>query len=88
MTAGGVHWPGSGITGLKPLRGYVVQPHSNVEPYLKLRASTGRHILRTVIVDYSIGGSDYSIARPLEFAVCVRDPIIPHCHLPRPNETS
>jgi len=88
ITAGGVHWPGSGITGLKPLRGYVVQPHSNVEPYLKLRAPAGRHILQRVTIDYSIGADHFSTQKPVWFAVCVRDPIIPHCHLPRPEETS
>jgi hypothetical protein len=86
MTAGGVHWPGSGITRLKPLGGYMVPPHANVEPYLKLRASAGRHILQRIVVDYSIGGHDYSVERALRFAVCARDPINRHCHVPRPSE--
>lgn len=88
MTAGGVRWPGSEfhITGLKPLRGYVVQPDRNVEPYLKLRASAGRHILQRIVVDYSIEGDDHSTEHPLRFAVCVSDPINPKCPLPRGDE--
>ncbi len=88
MTAGSARWPSAEyhITGLRKLDGFVVPPHSNVEPYLKLRASAGRKVLRGITIDYTMGGDDHTVQQDLKVAVCVSDRIQPHCHVPRASE--
>jgi hypothetical protein len=86
-SAGGFGWPSAGYhISPKPLRGYVVQGRSNVLAILKLRATAGHQILRRISVDYSVGGNDYTMDHRLGTAVCVSDPINPHCHVPRGSE--
>jgi hypothetical protein len=70
ILAGGRGWRAK-ARGLKPLPGYVVQPHTTTEIVVGAAAAKpGIYLLRGFIIDYRIGGTHYHAMRHQQLEVC------------------